>query len=79
MGHSSGVPTVVHVREALHPGLIGLRAGWIRGHLERHAQGVIAICHDNLERLGLTSARATMIYNPVKTPECKGDYRGSIA
>ena len=60
-----GVPVVVHVREPILEGTLGLRKRWVRAHVLAHASKAIAICHDNLGRLDLPAQKACVVYNPV--------------
>jgi len=60
-----GIPCVVHVRETVLKGFWGARKRWLISHLERYADRVIAICHDNLDRLQLQSGKGVVVYNPV--------------
>jgi len=60
-----GIPNVVHVREPVLNGYLGLRKYWLRQQLIRYADHVISICRDNLDRLHLTSGKGTVVYNPV--------------
>jgi glycosyltransferase involved in cell wall biosynthesis len=62
---SMKIPTVVHVRESVIEGVVGFRKRWLRWHLVNHANQVIAICKDNLERLELPEKKGVVIYNPV--------------
>ncbi len=71
--HASGIPTVVHVRESVLKGAFGFRTSWLRKHLIMHASRVIAICRDNLDRLGLPAGKGVVIYNPV--PFAKFDFQ----
>lgn len=58
-------PTILHVREPVADGLMGLRKQWFRNRIVRHATHTIAICEDNLQRLNLPAQRTSMIFNPV--------------
>ena len=63
--HLMGIPTVVHVREPIVNGFFGIRRKWLISRLNRYADRVIAICHDNLDRLRLVPGLGRVIYNPV--------------
>ncbi len=79
VSHALGIPTVVHVREPVLTGMFGCRMQFLRSHLNRYADRVIAICRDNLERVDLPPGKAVTIYNPVDFSQF--DYRadGSAA
>lgn len=59
------ISTVLHVREPVVPGWLGLRRQWLRKSLVRYATRVICICHDNADRLNLPAGKVVVIYNPV--------------
>ncbi|MCE5324027.1 glycosyltransferase family 4 protein [bacterium] len=79
VSHDLGVPTVVHVREPVLEGYLGLRKNWLRGLLESHADKVIAICKDNLDRLHIEQGKGVVIYNPVDFGkfDCRHDQRSA--
>lgn len=60
-GRSKG-RVVLHVREPVARGYIGLRLGIIKHQIARYADHVIAISKDNANRLG-SQDRTTVIYN----------------
>ncbi|MCK5134025.1 MAG: glycosyltransferase family 4 protein [Candidatus Sabulitectum sp.] len=62
---SSGIPVVVHVRESVLSGIMGVRRAWLRWHLVKYADKVIVICRANLSKLNLPDGKGTVIYNPV--------------
>ena len=57
------IKSIIHVREPLLHGLLGIRKHFVIKNLNL-ANEVIAICHDNLERLSLEK-KGIVIYNPV--------------
>ena len=59
-----GVPCVLHVREPVLDGFLGLRKAWLRYFLRNKVNKVISICHDNLRRLG-SLKNGAVVYNPV--------------
>jgi glycosyltransferase involved in cell wall biosynthesis len=77
--HDLGIPTVVHVREPVLEGHLGLRKNWLRVLLESYADKVIAICKDNLERLRIEPDKGVVIYNPVDFGkfDCRHDQRAA--
>lgn len=60
-----GIPNVVHVRECVLDGYLGLRKKWLRRQLIRYADRVISICRDNLDRLHLPPGKGIVVYEPV--------------
>ncbi len=83
VGQARGVHSVVHVREAVLPGMFGTRKRWLAKCLREDASGVIAICQDNLARIGLTGPQVRVIYNPVSFEQFdfrmdKGEARESL-
>lgn len=65
VSHGMGIPTVVHVRDAIAPGSLGLRKAWLGRLLRGNADGVVCICRDNAARLGLERDKCTVVYNPI--------------
>lgn len=63
--HRLGIPCVVHVRECVADGLLGVRAHWLRRQLVENAGRAICICRDSRDRLRLGDTFAPVIYNPV--------------
>jgi len=59
---------VIHVREPLSGGLIGLRRCIIRKTIDEYCDQVIAISFDNACRLGLQN-KTTVVYDPVVTKD----------
>jgi len=48
---SLGIPVILHVREAVHPGHIGIRKRWLKSLASKWCDQVIYICIDNQSRL----------------------------
>lgn len=59
---AEGVPLVWHIREPLAQGYSGLRRRWLQRTIDRCANRVIAISHNDASRL-LPSDRIRVIYN----------------
>ncbi len=60
-----GIPVVMHVREPVVPGLIGVRRAWLRRLANKQVDRIIYICEDNRERLTGDAPHGRVIYNPV--------------
>jgi len=73
VAHALGIPTVLHVRESVLPGIFGVRKAWLERLLARYADAVVVICRDNLHTLRLAAGKATVIYEPLDFT--KFDYR----
>lgn len=56
-------PVVWHIREQIHPGILGWRRDWIRATIDRCATSILSISEENKKALGL--ARARVVYNSV--------------
>lgn len=63
-GKSLGKSTIIHVREPLAKGVIGFRKAVIKTTIKKYCGQVIAISHDNANRLGLNDI-TEVIYDPV--------------
>jgi len=57
------IPTVIHVREPLAEGYLGLRKKIFGYLLDKYCDKIIAISEDNLKRLALKGDHGTVIYN----------------
>jgi len=75
--HESGVPSIVHVREHLVDGLLGVRRRWLKECLDKYADRVVFISEYNRDAIGLKSKKGIVIHNPVGFS--KFDYRISKA
>ena len=60
-----GIPTIVHVRDKVLTGMMGIRKRWIQQQLAIYADRVIFICQDNMDDFTLPAGKAVVIYNPV--------------
>lgn len=60
-----GIPVVLHVREPVASGTLGLRRMWLRYLARNYASHVIYICKDNRDRLTGPMPHATVMYNPI--------------
>jgi glycosyltransferase involved in cell wall biosynthesis len=60
----SGARVVWHVRETLHPGLLGVRRGFVRRVIGRSADRIVAISHVSAMPWS-ASGKVEVIYNPV--------------
>ena len=70
-GHHRG-RVIIHVREPVAKGYLGLRRAVIRREIRRYCDRVIAISHDNSKRLGCES-KTTVIYNFTKIEDTPTD------
>jgi len=59
---SKNSKVVLHVREPLHEGYLGIRKNIIKHQIKKYANSVIAISVDNSDRLGLPE-KTTIVYN----------------
>ncbi len=59
------IPVVVHVRESVVHGLLGVRQAWLRRLLTHYADRIIYICQDNRDRLTGPHPNGRVIYDPV--------------
>lgn len=55
---------IIHVREPLSWGLLGIRRGIIRSTINKYCDQLIAISHDNAQRVGL-EFKTVVVYDPV--------------
>ena len=58
------IPVLLHVREPVASGTLGVRRLWLR-HLARQADHVIYICEDNRDRLTGPMPNASVLYDPI--------------
>lgn len=58
----AGVPVIWHLREELHPGVLGVRRAAVRRCIDRCAAAVVAISRRNAEVLGLPG-KGDVVYN----------------
>lgn len=58
------IPVLLHVREPVASGTVGVRRLWLR-HLARQADHVIYICEDNRDRLTGPMPNASVLYDPI--------------
>lgn len=61
---ADGIKFVMHVREPLAKGVLGLRRGLIRRAIARSANVIVAVSDDNASRLGI-SDRIYRTYDPI--------------
>jgi len=61
-GAQAGMPIVWHIREPLAKGYVGIRRGWIRRMIAKHADCVVAICQNDADQL-LPNENIHVIYN----------------
>lgn len=61
--HESGIPSIVHVREYLVDGLLGVRKRWLKRCLDKYADKVVCISKDNRDTIGLKRKRGIVIHN----------------
>ncbi|MBN1679718.1 MAG: glycosyltransferase family 4 protein [Anaerolineae bacterium] len=59
------IPVVVHVRESVVDGLLGVRTQWLKRLVTNHVDRIIYICEDNRKRLTGSDPKGVVIYNPV--------------
>jgi len=57
-----GKKVVLHVREPLAKGLLGMRRAFIRKQIDQNCDQIIAISHDNANRVGLPN-KTSVVYN----------------
>ena len=60
-----GIPAVLHVRESVLHGLLGVRKAWLESLLNTYADQVVLICRDNLRALRLAPGKGVVIYEPL--------------
>lgn len=63
--HRRRTPVVLHVREPVHQGTVGLRKCWLKRIAVSNASRIIYICEDNRDRLTGAIERACVIYEPL--------------
>lgn len=56
--------TIIHVREPLASGFLGIRKSIIRHTIKKYCDAIVAISKDNAKRVGLNS-KTTIVYDPV--------------
>ncbi|HSD07322.1 glycosyltransferase family 4 protein [Flavobacterium sp.] len=59
-----GKKTIIHVREPLAKGFLGIRKAIIRNVIKQYCDRIIAISYDNAERVDLRNI-TTVVYDPV--------------
>lgn len=63
--HSLSIPVVLHVRERIISGTIGIRKRLIQRLILRYASSVIYICNDNRDHLCLGHPNERVVHEPV--------------
>lgn len=59
------IPVLLHEREAVLPGVLGIRTAWLRWHINRYVAAVLFICEDYARRLQVRNAITNLLYDGI--------------